>query len=399
MVPLVTAALRLVQPEQGGEWGNDPSDGAPTISASLPFSMSAGQVEAAEKVRAWLRDPHRAPIFRLFGYAGTGKTSIAKMLAAEVKGGPVYCAFTGKAALRMRQTGCADASTIHRLIYKVSGEDGDTLRVTWQANSAASKAGIIVVDECSMVDEELARDLLRYGKPLLVLGDPFQLPPVRGRGYLTAAEPDAMLTEVHRQALDNPILRAATEIREGGSLQMGHHGALQVVERGTLSVGDACEFDQVLVGTHKLRRSYIKQMRKHEGRVGYFPEPGDRIICTRNHRKSGLFNGQVFKVIGSRTTAQCVNLRLIDEDDADAMVIDARCLQDGWRDPSWKPTPQQGAIYQQFDFAQAMTVHKAQGSEWGDVLVYDESAVFRNDAARWLYTAITRAANTLTVVV
>ena len=69
-----------------------------------------------------------------------------------------------------------------------------------------------------MVDEELGRDLLSFGKPVLVLGDPAQLPPVKGGGFFTEAEPDIMLTEVHRQAADNPIIRMSMVVREGGRL-------------------------------------------------------------------------------------------------------------------------------------------------------------------------------------
>ena len=58
-----------------------------------------------------------------------------------------------------------------------------------------------------MVDEDLGQDLLSFGTPVLVLGDPAQLPPVKGGGFFTEAEPDIMLTEVHRQAADNPIVR------------------------------------------------------------------------------------------------------------------------------------------------------------------------------------------------
>ena len=67
-------------------------------------------------------------------------------------------------------------------------------------DAPASKAELIVIDECSMVDAELGRDLMSFGVPLLVLGDPAQLPPIQGGGFFTEAEPDAMLTEVHRQA-------------------------------------------------------------------------------------------------------------------------------------------------------------------------------------------------------
>lgn len=361
--------------------------------------LSSDQEAAALKFRNWMRDGSPGQIFRLFGPAGCGKTWIAKTLANEVRGGPVFCAFTGKAALRMRQNGCTGASTIHGLIYKPVDDGGDEMAFVWQEESDAADAGIIVVDECSMVSEDLARDLMRYGKPMLVLGDPAQLPPVKGAGYLTNAEPDAMLTEVHRQALDNPILRLATQIREGGVLECCDMGALRIVKRGTLSVEEASQFDQVLCGTHRVRRSYTKQLRKHAGLVGYFPESGDRIMSTSNHRKSGLFNGQVFSVISSSITAQMVKMRMIDVDDDAAEVIEVMAFQDGFRDPSWKPTPQQYVMFPQFMFAQVMTVHKAQGSEWKDVLVYDDCWGSDEDRRRWRYTAITRAAERLTVVI
>jgi superfamily I DNA/RNA helicase len=51
-----------------------------------------------------------------------------------------------------------------------------------------------------------------------------------------------------------------------------------------------------------------------------------------------------------------------------------------------------------FDFGYAITVHKAQGSQWPNVMVFDESEVFEQDAKRWLYTALTRASNTVTVL-
>ena len=56
---------------------------------------------------------------------------------------------------------------------------------------------------------------MSFGVPVLVLGDPAQLPPIQGGGYFTEAEPDAMLTEVHRQAFDNPIVRLSMDVRAG----------------------------------------------------------------------------------------------------------------------------------------------------------------------------------------
>jgi exodeoxyribonuclease-5 len=141
-------------------------------------AWSAEQETALARVGAWLRrgEPQ---VFRLFGYAGTGKTTLATHVAEDVEGGVVFGAFTGKAALVMRARGCRDAATIHSLIYrsKESEEGGPSFVIN--RSSPAAKADLIVVDECSMVDEALGRDLLSFGKPVLVLGDPAQLPPVK----------------------------------------------------------------------------------------------------------------------------------------------------------------------------------------------------------------------------
>ena len=85
-----------------------------------------------------------------------------------------------------------------------------------------------------MVGEDLARDLLSFGTHILVLGDPAQLPPVKGEGYFINAEPDVMLTEIHRQARDNPTIRMSMDIREGKRLTPGSYGDSLVVRAGSL---------------------------------------------------------------------------------------------------------------------------------------------------------------------
>ncbi|HEY3796257.1 MAG TPA: AAA family ATPase, partial [Bradyrhizobium sp.] len=169
------------------------------------------QDSALQAVADWLKaKPGKngtPPVFRLFGYAGTGKTTLARHIADGVDGEVKFAAFTGKAALVMRNKGCDNASTIHSLIYRAreSGVEQPSFEL-WD-DAPASKAKLIVIDECSMVDAELGRDLMSFDCPLLVLGDPAQLPPIQGGGFFTNSEPDAMLTEVHRQAQDDPIVR------------------------------------------------------------------------------------------------------------------------------------------------------------------------------------------------
>src|ERR1700693_6632217 len=167
-------------------------------------AFSPQQDAALNGVAGWLKSkpgrPGTPQLFRLFGYAGTGKTTLARHLAEDVDGKVAFAAFTGKAALVMRRKGCEGASTIHSLIYRAreSGEETPSFEL-WD-DAPASKAKLIVIDECSMVDAELGRDLMSFGVPVLVLGDPAQLPPIQGGGFFTDCEPDAMLTEVHRQA-------------------------------------------------------------------------------------------------------------------------------------------------------------------------------------------------------
>src|SRR5256886_11242247 len=134
----------------------------------------------------------------------------------------------------MRSKGCPGAGTIHSLIYGARERGGGTPSLELGDEAPASKARLIVIDECSMVDAELARDLTSFGVPLLVLGDPAQLPPIQGGGFFTDAEPDAMLTQVHRQAQDDPIVWLSMAIRAGNPLTHGQYGETPVSGRAYL---------------------------------------------------------------------------------------------------------------------------------------------------------------------
>src|SRR5438046_6233802 len=210
------------------------------------------QDSALKAVADWLKakpGKNSTPqVFRLFGYAGTGKTTLARHVAEGVDGEVKYAAFTGKAALVMRNRGCDNASTIHSLIYRAreSGVEQPSFE-SWD-DAPASKAQLIVIDECSMVDAELGRDLMSFECPWLVLGDPAQLPPIQGGGFFTEAEPDAILTEVPRQAEDNPIIRLSMDIRAALDLEPGRYGETEIVSRDDLDPQRVIGADLVLVG-------------------------------------------------------------------------------------------------------------------------------------------------------
>jgi len=349
----------------------------------------------------WLKAARgRSSIFRLFGYAGTGKTTLVKHIAEGVDGKVLFAAFTGKAACVMRSKGCYSASTIHSLIYKAreSGEETPSFEL-WN-DAPASKAKLIIIDECSMVDAELARDLMSFGVPLLVLGDPAQLPPIHGGGFFTDAKPDAMLTEVHRQAQDDPIVRLSMEIRAGNPLTQGQYGETQVVRRDALDPKRVLDADQVLVGRNVTRRAYNARLRERRGFADALPMAGDKLVCLRNNRRKGLFNGGLWMVKESpKARRQIIRMRLKPDEDLGERLIKVsvrpECFTGTIEEFDW---PQRKA-YDEFDFGYVLTVHKAQGSQWNDVVLFDESGAFPDNRDRWLYTGVTRAAKRLTIVV
>lgn len=373
------------------------------------MSWSPQQDRAIADVRRWLADSSGPQVFRLFGYAGSGKTTLAKHLAEDVKGTVLFGAFTGKAALVLRTKGCDGASTIHSMIYQphedvVTGETQFVLN----EDSAVATAALVVIDEVSMVGEELARDLLSFGTRVLVLGDPAQLPPVKGEGFFINAEPDVMLTEVHRQAAENPIIRMSMDIREGIGLDQGSYGESQVVRRRSVDKDwmrdRVLEADQLLCGLNRTRQTFNARVRDIRGISGQrnplHPAPGDRLVCLRNDRERGLLNGGLWtaeKVSPSGGPANPIDMRVQSLDGAGAVNVQVpeAFFLGGDKDLDWRVRRK----LSEFTFGYCLTVHKAQGSQWDDVLIFDESPVFREDASKWLYTAVTRAADRVTVVV
>src|ERR1700741_4564157 len=278
------------------------------------------QDSALKAVADWLKaKPGRngtPPVFRLFGYAGTGKTTLARHIAEGVEGEVKFAAFTGKAALVMRNKGCDGASTIHSLIYRAreSGVEQPSFEL-WE-DAPASKAKLIVIDECSMVDAELGRDLLSFDCPLLLLGDPAQLPPIAGGGFFTDAEPDAMLREVHRQAQNDPIVRMSMDIREGRELEIGRYGERDVISRKELDPERGMETARVLVGRNNPRRAYNMRIRQKQNIEEPLPVAGDKLVCLRNNRKKGLFNGGLWRVKSrAQSKSKIVTMRLSPDED------------------------------------------------------------------------------------
>ncbi|MGA2041788.1 MAG: ATP-dependent RecD-like DNA helicase [Roseiarcus sp.] len=362
------------------------------------MEWSSQQQSALDRVGRWLR-AGEPQVFRLFGFAGVGKTTLARHVAEGAQGEAAFAAFTGKAALVMRAKGCAGATTIHALIYRATEADDGAPRFTLNRDGPASRAGLIVIDECSMVDAELGRDLLSFDKPILVLGDPAQLPPVKGGGFFTEVEPDIMLTEIHRQAKDDPIIRLSAAVRAGARLAYGRYGESQVIRRDQIGPDQVLGADQVLVGLNRTRRLYNRRIRDLLGMKETLPLAGDRLVCLRNDRAKGLINGGLWRVDSVQGMRKdFVRMTLTPEDGAGRSRVKVAVLRQFFEGGEQDLAYPQRRESDEFDFGYALTVHKAQGSQWDDVILFDESSAFGEHRNRWLYTGLTRAARRLTIV-
>lgn len=371
------------------------------------MQWSKQQAGAITAVGKWLADKNRKQVYRLFGYAGTGKTTLAVHIRDLVKGEVLFACFTGKAALVMQSKGCEGASTIHSLIYRPV-EDKVTGITEFMINyeSPLASAKLLIVDEVSQVDEKLARDLLSFGIPILVLGDPAQLPPVKGEGFFINGEPDVMLTEVHRQAADNPIIRMSIDIREGRGIDAGRYGDSLIVPREDISKDELAEgvraADQVICGRNKTRQAFNLRAREIKGLTGrlesWHPVEGDKLVCLRNDSVKGLLNGGLWEATKASVAGSKINIRVKSLDNPKVAHVDVSVLRHFFlgtdSELDWKIKRKSD----QFTYGQVLTCHKAQGSAWPHVLVFDESSTFREDADKWLYTAITRASERVTVV-
>lgn len=365
------------------------------------LQWSPQQETAIKGTADWLKSRGQQ-VYKIMGYAGTGKTTLAKEIAAQCDGDVLYGAFTGKAASVMRRKGCAEASTIHGMIYKVK-EDDESDQPTFVLNrdSDVRRAKLVIIDEVSMVNEELGRDLLSFGTKVLVLGDPGQLPPIKGTGYFIDGTPDQMLTEVHRQARDNPIIQMSMMIREGNKLPPGVYGDSKVIDVNAVDQAEVLAADQVLVGLNRTRNSYNKRLRELLERPADRPVKGDKLICLRNDRTKGIYNGTMWEAANIKKDNKGrpiyhMLLNALDEPEVKKKGVQVRREFFEGTDANLEWQDKRGT--QEFTYGYAITCHKSQGSQWDNIFIFNEASSFREDAKRWLYTAVTRAAVKLTMV-
>lgn len=405
-------------------------------------SYNRGQKAALADLVEWWYDNDSRPWY-LSSKAGTGKTTIANGVADALELDGLAClAPTGKAASLLRGKVKADwHGTIHSALYRVgvqgSQDDYDKLcdeianersvkrarelrtRLTemfrprwtlqddfvWARGADGQKLPAIVVDEASMVNSQLGSELAavarKRGVRLVVFGDRNQLPPVEGQAFFgprnCAMAPE--LTRVMRQGEGSFILDVADLALDGERIRPGSYddNAVQVLAR--IKRREVADFDadMIVCGRHTTRLDVIEELRHG---LPALPQVGERMQLWRNLPEFGVYNGELFTIdmIETGKVGAPMDIRA-DFGDGRIAWITAALAPDGAFEKGAEHSRQRwmSGSAVPIAFGHAMTCHKAQGSEWSHVLVIDEKYCFGQASASWLYTAVTRARDELTI--
>lgn len=363
------------------------------------------------------------------GYRGAGKSTLIKFIIAALgldDDEVAYVAYTGKAATVLKEKGCANATTAHKLLY-YSKQMPDGKYFHRPRPSFEIKYSVIVVDEVSMLPKSLWDLLISHNVYVIACGDPFQLPPVdKTDAHNLLDNPHIFLDEIMRQAQESEIIRMSMLIREGKPLPLFKGNEVQVISKKELVSGMYSWADQILCATNKTRNTINEQMRRMYN-LSDAPQEGDKIIGLKNHwdvysdKESPLTNG----VIGSMKNLKKGVLYLpryieekgfietltadIELDNGEVfydVCMDYKSIAEGEKALNGKQEylfaknkglPEEPPFEMAYGYA--ITVWKAQGSEWDKVLLFEESFPFdKEEHQRYLYTGITRAAKKIVIV-
>lgn len=380
-----------------------------TLRFGIPFNDD--QVKAINMAvdwyTGWRNRKHRRQIFRLAGYAGTGKTTIA-MVIAELCGVIDHCVFiapTGKATSRLRQKGCPNTKTFHNFVFNVRGENEDGEPIFVAKGALDDKPRLVVMDESSMVGEYDCDKLTGHNIPVLALYDGGQIEPVKARPFFTDENADVILEQIERNA--GNIVRASMFVRQGKRLPPREYDDVSVRD-GLIGDEELATFlgeDAVILCSYNnTRKRYNARARKILGFKGDLPQVGEKVVCMANQHGYGIMNGEQGIVIRYEDIPEGSE----DKDEPEGMkLVVLKSLTDGKEryakfNPACFTEKDEDTLKDHmksiggFDFGYALTVHKSQGSEWLRVLVIEE--VLRGVSyAKLMYTAITRAITYLAI--
>jgi len=352
--------------------------------------LTQEQRNAIAKTLDWYNNSSRQ-ILTVGGYAGTGKTTIAKKIlqgfGKNVKVAVV--AFTGKAVAVLRRKGLTTAQTLHSLIYERTGDDAQGRPVFRRLKHLPYD--IVLVDEASQISAEMHRDIKSFGVRILYIGDHGQLEPI-GEDPGLMSNPDITLEEPHRFARQSDLWKFSEKLRNGMSVFPHYESSEVTIASATDFWQAAIEADVAIVGFNKTRHRTNQIIREHRGFNGLLPTEGERVICLRNSRNYGVYNGLTATINRVRRTAGDLHYIDIEDDVGNRWKNLASFTRQYGQNSMAGELRMRRDNFLLFDFGYTLTCHKSQGSEWDDVAVKEEIASTW-DPSRWRYTAWTRACN------
>ena len=374
------------------------------------ITLTSQQELAINEVKKLLNN--RQSIITIAGYAGTGKTTLVQYIIEALNyriDDVAFACFTGKASLVLQQKGIP-ATTLHSLLFNsYMGRDGNFIHSKKSELDYPYK--LIVIDEISMVSNDILQAAKSFNIPIIALGDIGQLPPI-GEDNGLLRSPDITLTEILRQEAENPIIQLSMDIRQGKPLQKVKNDNIMIIDKSDLVEGMFTWADQVLCGYNTTRADINSKMRQMLGYQDSIPELGEKIICTRNYWDSlsekfdsPLVNGTigfVDQIHYATDKDQIIDFKPDYIDDVFLRLTVETALyrgekpQEAWitRGGRKRRVAKSSKL---FDWAYAITTHRFQGSQANNILVFEE-VLNRSTHKQWLYTAITRAAQKVIVV-
>jgi len=385
------------------------------------IDLSQDQEKVLKKVISWYKSKDKLQFITLGGYAGTGKTTLIsilrKKLHEENKDLHVaFCSYTGKATrvLQQKLIGTKGLqkddtiSTIHGLIYTAI-ENEKQIIVGWKLKSGL-KCNLIIIDEASMIDLDIWKDLLSYNIRIIAVGDHGQLPPIK-KNFNLMEKPMIKLEKIHRQARRNPIIKLSIWAREKGVIPPGNFGDnVMKIQRNEIdsqeTVSDLlASYNSetlILCGYNKTRIKVNSFVRSSLGFESPTPQVNDRVICLRNNHEEQIFNGMIGTIKSISQKDKKWYKATIDMDDERKDYSGLISISQFDNPVSMNFSKHRAKIVEGdlFDFGYALTVHKAQGSQKKRVILFEErfSRMDNDMWKRWLYTAVTRAEEELFVI-
>ncbi len=380
---------------------------------------------------------HQPFVYRVGGYAGTGKTHLLSELRKEInilnkKISVAFATFTGKAAsvLKHKLTemgsikGDDYIGTIHGLIYKALTKYDKQLKtyvvVGWKLIPKDEFFNdIIIIDEGSMVSKEIWQDLMKFRRTIIVVGDHGQLPPISEKAFSLMHCPDFVLNKIHRQAEGNPIIQLSAFIRKNGYIpeHIWAPGIFKINwnHKKTQEIWKSLEHNEkliVLCGFNSTRCGLNKNIRVKMNYKKVLPYPGERIVCLRNNHTIKLMNGQIGTLVWSMPEDKEIYRFTIDVDKEPDLYESIAHIstfgQNSYTTYSTEPkikiaqkyAKDKGYELDYYDYGYCISVHKSQGSEWDKVILFEQRTQHWDDEyyKRWLYTGVTRAKEKLMVI-